>query len=107
MDSLVYANFHHLSFPSINLMSLTRYDMTSKRHRPQPKLTFAILGKQLMYFKGMQYHPQMTHVITLIFRIYQDVVNEDNDQWIQVTSKHFIHKIHERRRGICETKEHY
>ena len=71
--------FHHLHFPWINLNSLSRDGMTKKCHRPQPKLTFAIHGKQLILFKHLQHHSQMVHLITLIFRIYQEVVNEDND----------------------------
>ena len=72
--------FYRLHFPWINFNSLTRDDMTNKCHRPRPKLTFAILSKQLIFFKYLQHHTQMVYMIIHIFQIYQDVVNEDNEK---------------------------
>ena len=81
--------------------------MTKKCHQPQIKLTFSILGKYFGFLKHFQQHPQVVYVFTLIFQIYQDVVNEDNDKSIYVTLKHPIHEVHKCPRGISETKGHY
>ena len=49
----------------------------------------------------------MTHIITLILWIYQDIINDDDHKRIKVISENHIHKIYKSRRGICETKENY
>ncbi len=40
-----------------------------------------------MFFNNLQQQSQLTHVITLIFQIYEHVANEDNDKWIWVIQK--------------------
>ena len=37
-------------------------------------------------------------------RVYQDVVQKDNDKVVQVIGKYVVHQVHKLRRGIGDSK---
>ena len=61
------------STPSLEMICL-------KNSTYQPKLTLDIFGKELMFVEGFEYYLHMTHMITLILRIYQYIINEHNNK---------------------------
>ena len=42
-----------------------------------------------------------------IGRIYQDIVQKDKDELVQVVAQEIVHHIHELHRGISKPKWHY
>ncbi|KAK4731438.1 hypothetical protein R3W88_024426 [Solanum pinnatisectum] len=49
----------------------------------------------------------MMLVFLFTTRVYQYIIYEDNNKGIQVRSEHFIHQVHRRFWGICQSKRHY
>ncbi|KAJ0548769.1 hypothetical protein HanIR_Chr08g0387521 [Helianthus annuus] len=72
----------------------------------KPEVTFQKFGVQLLCSKEFQNKPQVMFVFLLTLRIDQDVVDEYNNELIQVRLAHSVHKIHEDRRCICQSKRH-
>ncbi|KAJ0546056.1 hypothetical protein HanIR_Chr08g0356641 [Helianthus annuus] len=50
---------------------------------------------------------KMLLVVSLTFRIYENVIDEDNDKFIQIRLADAIHEIHECGRCISEPKRHH
>ena len=46
----------------------------------------------------------MQHMIFYCLRIYQNVIQEDNDKVVQVVSKYVIHQVHKLCQGIRDSK---
>ena len=46
----------------------------------------------------------MHYMIFDCLRIYQDVIQEDNDEVVQVVGKYVIHQVHKLGRGIRDSK---
>ena len=46
----------------------------------------------------------MHHMIFDCLRIYQDVVQEDNNEVVQVVGKYVIHQVHKLHQGIRDSK---
>ncbi|MFS7972908.1 hypothetical protein Hanom_Chr09g00850361 [Helianthus anomalus] len=49
----------------------------------------------------------MLLMVNLTFGVNEDVIDEDNDKFIQVRFTNAIHEIHECSRCICEPKRHH
>ncbi|KAJ0544889.1 hypothetical protein HanIR_Chr08g0343531 [Helianthus annuus] len=50
---------------------------------------------------------EMFLVVSLTLGVDEDVIDEDNDKFIQIRLTHAIHEIHECGRCICEPKRHH
>ena len=72
-----------------------------------PKFTLQEHDVKLIFPQSLEQNPQISVVILLILRVYQDVVNEPYHKEIKIWLKPPIHQLHERCRGVSQTKRHY
>jgi hypothetical protein len=56
--------------------------------------------------KTLENNVKIFGMLFFIFRIYEDVVNEDHNELVMLGHEHRIHEIHEVGRSIRETKRH-
>ena len=64
------------------------------------------LCKQLMLSEFAQHFPEVISMVLWVGKIYQDVVKENQDEFVQVLTKEIVHHIHELGRGIGDAKWH-
>ena len=79
----------------LDLYTITRDLMIKKYIRSQSKFTFTKFIKKLVILEDLKNYFQMVHMIILIIRVYQCVINKDNHKQIKIASKNSIHKVHE------------
>ena len=60
---------------------------------------------QLMFPQACQYNPQMLSMLLFIFGIYQDIVDEDHHELVQLGHEHRVHQISEVSRSILSPKD--
>ena len=73
--------------------------MTNKIYEFQPKITLGEAGIQMMILQSLQHSTEMIYIIHLTLRIHSDIINEDNDKYVQEWMEDPIHQIH-KCRGI-------
>ncbi|MFS7953862.1 hypothetical protein Hanom_Chr07g00623561 [Helianthus anomalus] len=72
----------------------------------KPEVAFRELCIHLFCSKEFQNKPQMMLVFLLTLRIDQNFVDEYNNELIQIRFAHSVHKIHEDRRCVCQSKRY-
>jgi hypothetical protein len=58
--------------------------MSKKRNFLQLECTLAEFGIELMVLKSLQNNMEMSRMLFFTLGIYQDVVNEDNNKFVQL-----------------------
>ena len=92
--------FDHFRLSWINFYPFTRNNGIKKLNLSQPNFTFILLSKKLVILENLQKFPQVTDMIIITPRVYQDVIYEDNNKQVKVISENSIRKVHESRRDI-------
>ena len=54
----------------------------------------------------VQHFPEVISMVLWVGRIYQDVVKENQDEFVQVLTEEIVHHVHELGRGIGNTEWH-
>jgi hypothetical protein len=73
-----------LNLTWVNCNSLSGDDMSKKRNFLQLECTLAEFGIELMVLKSLQNNMEMPRMLFFTLGIYQDVVNEDNNKFVQL-----------------------
>lgn len=77
--------------------------MCPKKDIGPTRIRFAKFGIQLLFSQLLQDESQ---VFLFTLWIYQDVINEEDDKFIQAILKYSIHEVHENGLSICQPKWH-
>ena len=72
--------FDHFRLPRINLYPFTRDNVTKECNLSQQKFTLTKLRKKLGILENLKNYPQMAHMIILTPRVYQNIIDEDNQK---------------------------
>src|SRR3954471_11625880 len=81
--------------------------MSEKSDFIQPEFTHAEFGIQLMFPKLLKYQSQMFFMLFIALGIDQNVIDENDNEFIKKFHEHLVHHIHEVDWFICQTKWHH
>jgi hypothetical protein len=81
--------------------------MPQEFHTLQPEFTFGELSIKLMFSQMLKDNSEMFGMFFLVFGIYEDIIDKDHYEFVELRHKHGVHEIHEVGWGIRETKGHY
>ncbi|KAJ0521432.1 hypothetical protein HanIR_Chr10g0470831 [Helianthus annuus] len=81
--------------------------MSKKLDFLKPELTLRKFGIELFLMKQLQNTSKMLLMVSLVLRIDENVVDEDDDKFIQIRLAEAIHEIHECGRCVSEPKRHH
>jgi hypothetical protein len=74
--------------------------VTQKFNGIQPKLAFGEFGVQVVVSQSLKNNMEMFRMIFWIFRVDQNVINEDHYELVKFLHEDRVHEIHEVRWGI-------
>jgi hypothetical protein len=95
---------YFLNLARVNCNPHSRDDMSKKRNIVQPESTLVEFGIVLMAPKSLQNNAEMSCMLFFALGIDQNVINEDNDKFVQLWHEHGVHQLHEMCRSIGEPK---
>jgi hypothetical protein len=93
-----------LDFTWINEYTITGDSVTQKFNGIQPKLAFGEFGIQVVVSQSLKNSMEMFRMIFQIFRVDQNVINEDHYELVEFLHEERVHEIHEVCWGIGKTK---
>jgi hypothetical protein len=96
-----------LHFAWVYRNSSNRDDMPKESNLRYPKFTLTEFGIQLIRCEFLEHQSQMFFLFFFRLRVYQDIIDEDHNELVQILHKYLIHEIHEIDRGIHKSKGHY
>src|SRR3954463_2968907 len=81
--------------------------MSKKSNLIHPKFTLAEFGIQLMLTKILKYQSQMFFMLFIALGVDQNVIDENDNEFVKKFHEHLVHHIHEVGWCICQTKWHH
>jgi uncharacterized protein YeaC (DUF1315 family) len=97
---------HFLDFTRINRYTVLGDGMTHKFDGIKLKFTFREFGIQMVISQTLKNNMKMSSMIIKIFRIDQNIVDKNHDEFIEFRHEDRVHEIHEICRCIGKTKGH-
>jgi hypothetical protein len=80
------------------------YSVTQKFNGIQPKLAFGEFGIQVVVSQSLKNNMEIFRMIFRIFRVDQNIINEDHYELVKFLHEDRVHEIHEVCWGIGKTK---
>jgi hypothetical protein len=97
---------HFLNFTRVNRYTVLRDGMTQKYDGIKPEFTFRKFGIQMVISQMLKNNMKMFSMIFKIFRLDQNIIDKNHDEFIEFWHKDRVHEIHEICRCISKTKGH-
>ncbi|KAF5756119.1 hypothetical protein HanXRQr2_Chr17g0810861 [Helianthus annuus] len=81
--------------------------MSKKLDFSKPEFALREFGIKFLMMQEFENTTKVFHMVSFVLRVDKNVVDENDDEFVQVRLADAIHEIHERNRCISEPKRHH